>query len=55
MLWINKYNRDPTNNKTAHITSKLPHYEVYLIKMTVLIRAVIKIMYIKLTNPTGLL
>jgi len=41
---INKYMRNPTDIKTAHIIiSKLPLYDVFLIKITVLIKAIIKI------------
>ena len=34
--------RNPSYSKAAHIQSKWPLYEVYLIKITVLIKAVIK-------------
>ena len=41
--------RNPTD-KAVQITSKLPLYKVYLIKIAVLIKAVIKITYEKLIN-----
>ena len=36
MSLINKYTRNPTDIKVAHITSKLRLYEVYVINITVL-------------------
>ena len=39
-------------NAAHDMTSKLPFYEVYFIKITVLLKAIIKIIYKKLTHPT---
>ena len=39
---------NPTDIKAAYIISKLPLYEVYLIKITFLIKAIIKFIYNKL-------
>ena len=41
-LSIDKHMRSPSTIETAHVTSELPLYKVLLIKVTVLIKAVIK-------------
>ena len=45
MSLINKYLRNPANIKLCITHPKLPLYEVYLINITVLTKAIIKIIY----------
>ena len=47
--------KNPTDIKAVHITSELPLYEVYLIKMTPPTKSSFKIIHSELAKPTGLL